>query len=285
MKLRPISTSLSLGLTLLLTACSAPESTEDLRIVTLGSAVTEIACALGATDSLVAVDSSSRFPANVNVLPKVGYFRTISAEGVLSMRPTLVLAGQGAGPETALTRIQEAGVQVLEVHKTPTMESVSRAIEEIGKALGREKEAGRLIADLNNQLRGAEKKRDSFEKNPRVVFLMSIVENGGLNAAGRGTAADEMIRLAGGVNVMADVSDYRSVSAEALASREPDVILYSAGFDGSPGEVGGRLNEPWAKATPAGLHGRTYPIDIGYYLVLGPRIGQAVHDLMALIHE
>lgn len=266
--------------------CGRSENGSDgERIVTLGASPTEIVYALGAGDSLVASDSSSRFPAEARSLPKVGYFRSISAEGVLGMRPTLVIAAHGAGPEHAMEQLELLDEKFLRMHETVSIEALEESIEEIGVALGRESAAKKLIRDLRRQLAEVEEKREKIDEVPRVLFLMNTGESGGLNAAGKNTAANEVIELAGGKNVLNDFEGYRTVSAEALVERQPDVILYSSGYDGSPGEIGARLNESWARSTPAGRNGRTYPIDISYYLVLGPRIGNALQDLMILLHD
>lgn len=266
--------------------CGASErKTGENRVVTLGASATEIVCALGAEADLVAVDNSSRFPLVVRSLPKVGYFRTISAEGVLGTRPTLVIAAHGTGPGHALGQLESVGVPLLRMSESVNVEALAQSITEIGVALGRESEAKKLNRHLASQLKAVAKKREALAEKPRVLFLMNTSDTGGLNAAGRNTAADEVIRLAGGENVIDDFAGYRAVSAEALLERQPEVILYSSGYDGSPGEIGARLNETWARSTPAGLEGRTYPIDIGYYLVLGPRAAEAIQDLMALIHD
>ena len=98
-----------------LLAFAAPQE----KIVTLGGDVTEIVYALGASSSLVARDSTSQWPQAANVLPDVGYLRQLNAEGILSMRPTLVLASAQAQREVAeqvqlQIRQQETNVEARE---------------------------------------------------------------------------------------------------------------------------------------------------------------------------
>src|SRR5690606_33392795 len=92
----PLWPSVFLGLLFLQPAFAAE------RIVTLGGDVTEIVFALGAGAAVVATDVSSVHPAAAAALPKLGYQRTLSAEGVLAQAPTLTLASDEAGPPPVL---------------------------------------------------------------------------------------------------------------------------------------------------------------------------------------
>ncbi len=83
------------------------------KIVTLGGDVTEIVYALGAQSALVARDSTSQWPQAANDLPDVGYLRQLNAEGILSMRPTLVLASAQAQPSLALKQVAQSQVKVV----------------------------------------------------------------------------------------------------------------------------------------------------------------------------
>jgi ABC-type hemin transport system substrate-binding protein len=85
---------------------------QEQRVVSVGGAITEIIYALGAEKKLVAVDTTSLHPKAALLLPKVGYMRTLSAEGVLSMRPSLVLATSEAGPPPVIAQLKSAGVKL-----------------------------------------------------------------------------------------------------------------------------------------------------------------------------
>ncbi|NBB77613.1 MAG: ABC transporter substrate-binding protein, partial [Bacteroidetes bacterium] len=105
------------------------------RIITLGGDVTETVFALGAGDRVVAVDASSNFPAEVNNLPKVPYVRQLTAEGILSLSPTLIISTEGAEPKNVIKQIRAAGMPILMVSDSPTPEGAIAKIETIGKAL------------------------------------------------------------------------------------------------------------------------------------------------------
>src|SRR5690606_30267932 len=82
------------------------------RVVTLGGTVTEIVYALDQGDRLVGDDQSSLYPEAATKLPRVGYYRAVPVEGVLALRPDLVLASEQAGPPEALARLKEVGIPV-----------------------------------------------------------------------------------------------------------------------------------------------------------------------------
>ncbi len=68
------------------------------RIVTIGGDVSEITYALGVGDLIVGRDSTSLNPKALKALPDVGYIRLLNAEGILALKPTLILSSQRAEP-------------------------------------------------------------------------------------------------------------------------------------------------------------------------------------------
>ena len=111
---RRLALALLLGLVPLACTPAPPqaEAPRSSRIVALGSPVTETLYALGVGDRVVGADLSSQHPAATAELPKVGYFRQFSPEGVLSLTPDLVLASDAAGPPVALERLRGAGLRL-----------------------------------------------------------------------------------------------------------------------------------------------------------------------------
>ncbi len=141
------------------------------RIVTLGGPVTEIVFALGAGKPVVAVDTSSSYPPEVRDLPQVGYQRTLSAEGVLALNPTLILATNEAGPPEAIQQLQDAGVDVLVLESEDTVEGVKEKIRGFARALGREAEGEALIARIEAALAEARAYVAESSERPRVMFI------------------------------------------------------------------------------------------------------------------
>ena len=165
-------------------------------LVAIGGAVPEIVCALGAGAQLVGVDTSSTYPEAVRQLPQVGYQRTLAAEGVLSLRPDLVLATAEAGPPVALAQLHTAEVPVLLVPVACTLEGVQERIELIARALGREAQGTRLWQSVKDDMAHARALLARPPTRPTVLFIYAR-GRGALNVSGRGTSAAAMIERPG----------------------------------------------------------------------------------------
>lgn len=190
------------------------------RIITLGGDVTEIVFELGAGEQLVARDSTSMHPKLAVKLPDVGYMRMLNAEGVLSQRPTLVLASELAKPSIALSQIEKNGVKVIKVTGKQSLEAIPEKITTIAKTVGKTEQGNLLIEQFNEQLA----KVDTSPLDKKVLFIMS---HGGVLplAAGQQTAADSLIRATGAKNAMQGFNSYRPLSQEGVIASQPDLII------------------------------------------------------------
>ena len=143
-------------------------------VLSLGGSVTEIVAALGQQHRLKARDSTSSYPPGVTDLPDVGYVRSLSPEGVLSVGPSLILSEEGAGPPEALDVIRAADVDFVEVPDALTTEGILRKIEVIGDALGVADRADGLAAEVETALSAAmaDAERPEADKK-RVLFVLS----------------------------------------------------------------------------------------------------------------
>lgn len=203
------------------------------RIVSLGGDVTEVVYALNAQRQLVAKDSTSTWPAAAQSLPDVGYIRQLNAEGILSLRPTLVLASAQAQPSLVLKKVAENKVKVVNVPGGYDLPAIEAKIDVIADALGKQSEGKALRHKLLQQIAQI----PSQPVNKRVLFILS---HGGMNTmvAGKQTAADGAIRAAGLENAMQSFDHYRSMSQEGVIASKPDLVVISAdGLKGMGGEA------------------------------------------------
>lgn len=254
------------------------------RIVSLGGAVTEIVFALGAGDQVVGVDTSSTYPKEkVEGLPKVGYQRRLAAEGVLSLKPTLVLATDEAGPPEAIQQLRDSGVTVLIVKDEDTVEGAKAKILAFGKALGKDEAAAALVKELDADLERAGELLKQVKSKPKVMFIYARGA-GTAQVAGLKTGAHMMIELAGGENAVTGYENYKPLTAEAAVAAAPDVILMLTRGLQSVGGIEGLLKEPGIAQTPAGQNNRIVDMDDEYLLAFGPRLGKAVIDLIYLLN-
>ena len=246
------------------------------RIVTLGGTVTEIVYALGGGAGIVGTDISSTYPEQARKLPQVGYQRTIAAEQVLSLSPTLIIASEDAGPPAAMEQLRNAGVRIEVIHGGHSVEGARERIAQIAKVLGEEQRGSALRDSLDADLAAASTVDTSHRA--RVVYV-NARGGGSLQVAGTGTAADAIITIAGGSNAVDAFSGYKPLTPEAAIGAAPEVILVSReGFE----QLGGAdaiAAMPGIAETPAGRTRRIVPVDDLYMLGFGPRMGKACADL------
>lgn len=259
-------------------AASAGDDGAPARVVSIGGAITEIVYALGAQDRLVARDSTSTFPREAQGLPDAGYMRALSAEGVMAMKPDLVLAIEGAGPPEQLAVLQSTGVRIETIPEGYDGNAIADKIRKVGVALGKGSEAEALATKVARDLAAAaENAGRPLAERKRVLFILSI-QDGRIQAAGRDTSAEAIIRLAGGENAVGDISGYKAITPEALAKARPDVILMMArGQHAVSAEQ--VFADPALALTPAARSKSLIVMDGLHLLGFGPRTADAVRML------
>lgn len=262
---------------------SQPSLPQSERIVAAGGAVTEILYALGLQDRIVGVDTTSLFPeAALKDKPNVGYVRALSAEGVLSLKPTLVVTIPNAGPPDILKLVGEAGVRIVQTLDDPSADGVVAKVREVGKLTGSMVEADRLAAAIQVRFDALTKARADLGKPKRVLFVLAL-QNGRPMVGGANSAADAMIRLAGGINAATAVEGYKPMTDEAVIASAPDVIMMmNRGNHASPAADVFAL--PAFIATPAATSKSLIVMDGLYLLGFGPRAADAAHDLMKALY-
>jgi iron complex transport system substrate-binding protein len=251
------------------------------RIVSIGGAVTETVFALGAQGQLAGVDTTSLFPVDATRLPQVGYARTLSAEGVLALKPQLLLASAEAGPPLVLAQLKSAGVRIEVLDEQHRFDGVLARTQRIGALCGREQQAAQLVARLQQDWAG--RPRPPAGSAPRVLFVLAHAA-GQLRVAGEGTAADAMITLAGARNALAGVQGYKPLTAEAALQAAPDVILCTDQGVQAQGGAEGLLQAPGLALTPAGRARRVATMEALLLLGFTPRLPQAVAELTRQLH-
>jgi len=254
------------------------------RTLALGSGIAEAVCELGACGSLIAVDQSARGVAAVAGLPQVGYFRALSLEPLLALEPTLVLASAHAGPPAVLAGLESAGVRVVTVPEEPTIQGLGAKLRAIGAALGLSAAAAAEAERIEGELTSLGEALAAIAARPRAVYLFGI-GGGGLQAAGQGTLADGLMRLAGLENGFAEAEGYHAISAEVLLMLQPDFILVGEQTLAAHGGVEGLQRLP-AFAGVLGQGGRTRVIhhDDARLLGLGPHTASEVLRIAVTAH-
>lgn len=239
--------------------CILPLSFSSLaaeRIVSIGGDVTQIIYALNAQSDLVARDSTSLHPEEVKKLPDVGYMRMLNPEGILALKPTLVLTTDLAKPALALQQVSENGVKVVEVTGKTELTAINQKISTIASALHRE-EAGKALQEkVSSELA-------AIPHSPLPVKVLFILAHQGMGtmAAGSGTSADSAIRAAGLQNAMASITRYQPLSQEGVVASAPQLVVVTT--DGMK-TVGGEDNLwklPGLALTPAAKNKQLLVVD------------------------
>lgn len=248
------------------------------RIVTIGGDITEIVYALGAGDRIIARDTTSSFPPEANAKPDVGYMRALSAEGVLSVKPDLIIAVEGSGPKDAITLLESASVPIVIVPERRSGDSIVAKVRLIADILGETEKGEKIAGTMATKFKALESAIGKIPENERkkAVFVMSL--NGGKPlAAGHNTAADAMINMAGGINPMAAVEGYKPASDEALIAAAPEVVVMMNSQSVPDPDV--VFDSPALRATPAAQNKALVTMDGLYLLGFGPRTADAARDL------
>lgn len=258
-----IKAAISLSLSVLATSALAND-----KIISAGSAVTELIFALEQQDSLVAIDVTSETPASIT-LPTIGYHRRLSAEGLLALGANRLIGSDEMGPATTLNQLESAGVKVDIVNTKPTPEGLMERIDEIAAITHSQAQASKLKQEVSQQIDTLKQNKHAQSKAKKVLFLL-IHEGRPANVAGRDTTPNAIIELAGGVNPAAEsISSYKPLSTEAMVEMQPDIILVSGRSYNKLGGAEEILKQmPLLAATPAGKNKQFIQID-GHALVGG----------------
>ena len=249
------------------------------RIVSIGGALTEIIYELGAEAALVGNDTTSYHPPQAENLPKVGYPRTLSAEGVLSLEPDLVILNDEAGPPAVIRQLESTGVAILRLKAGRTLQDVKHSVAVIGGAVGREARARELIKRIEADNLRLDALREAATVCDRTLFIMQPSAGGTPMAAGTDTAAAAFLELAGAGNVVKGYSGYKPLTPEAAVSLGPQVIVTTARGAASPDAESSLLKSPGLSLTPAAAARRLIAMDTLFMLGFGPRIVKAALEL------
>ena len=264
------------------------DGTKNQRIVCLSKHLTEMVFALGKGHNLVAVDLSSTFPDSAKLLKTVGYHRALSAEGIISMNPDLVIHSSDIGPENVLPQITKAGLNIKAFGGANTIDSAKILLRELGKYFGEDAKATALCTKMDTDIEKA--KIFLQNKNIKDTPTVMIIHFGRANniyfvMSGRKGVGDKMIELAGGKAVKYDAKGARQISAEAVATSNPDIILATDyGYD-QMGSMDKFINKiPGVALTNAGKNKRIIRFEEHDLIYFGPRSGDNIIKLINLIH-
>lgn len=262
----------------------AKDNEDSERWVIAGGSITELVYAIGAGNKVVGVDETTSYPEQTQALPHIGYWKQLSTEGILSLRPSTFVTWDDAEPKMVLRQLAQHNVKVISLPRTPaTFELMLKNIRTLAISLDKQKEAEALIGSLQSRLAVINAKNSQIKQKVKVMFFLS--PGGGIpQVAGKTSVADAILHLAGGENI-ATHENYRIYSAEAIIAANPELIIITT--QSQKNQTGGlRASEglasvPGVSMTQAWKNQRIIEIDQSLILGMGPRIVDAVE----LLHQ
>ncbi|MEU0145702.1 ABC transporter substrate-binding protein [Streptomyces sp. NPDC006288] len=258
------------------------------RIIPLTGSLSEIVFTLGFGKQVVARDITATFE-QAERLPVVTRAHDVSAESVLALRPTVVLADTTTGPAEAVAQIRDAGIALVVVEPAKELADVGRRTGTVAAALGVPSAGDELEARTESRIAAVRKGIPPRPEGggPRVAFLYLRGSASVYLLGGRESGASSLLEAAGAVDAgkaSGLTKDFTAITAEALAKAAPDAILVmSKGLD-SVGGVDGLVRIPGVAETPAGMDRRIVSVDDGVLLNYGPRTDRVLAELVEQLY-
>ena len=252
------------------------------RWVSAGGALSEWISALGGESKLVGVDTTSQHPESLKALPSIGYQRQLSAEGILSLRPQILVGTEETGPPPVLSQVRSAGVQVELFSAQPDLPTLQGNLQRLGKLLGADDQASQVFQAYQQQLDQQKIRVNRAQlkgKSPGVLLLLGHAGGKPL-IAGKNTAADWLLQQAGGHN-LATHTGYKPFSVESLVSLDPEVLVFAdRALTGDAARAALFKENPILSSTRAAKDGRVMELDPTLLVGgLGPRLPDAMKKL------
>lgn len=255
----------------------------ELRIASTAGVISETICALGHESSLVGVDITSTYPKSLSKLPKLGYARNINAEGILSLKPNLVLLGERSRTETLVEQLESAKVRVVFIPSPSKVEDAVVVIRKVAEAIGETDKGEALAKRVGAELAEVREKVAHSSMKPKAIFIYARGMKA-LFASGTGTAADEMMSASGAKNAVNGYASYQPLSAETVMAGNPDVLIaFGSGVDSVGGEDG-FWKLPGLRHCEAGKNRHLVQLDDGA-LSFGPRVAHFIAKVHREIFE
>jgi iron complex transport system substrate-binding protein len=253
---------------------------QPMRIVSAGASVTEILFALDHGNNIVAVDNTSVYPEGTKDLPKLGYFRQLSSEGVLSQMPTHLLGAAATGPASLLSQLEAAHIDVTIFSQDRSIDGLYAMITAIGAKVNASAQAQELNNTLEQQISAV--KAQATHENIYGLKALYIVANNdrGLTVAGKGSLPNALFNELGIVNIAQNISQYKVMDNEHIMLANPDMIFVASHAAANQQGINALCNHPAIKTTSAGQHCNIQPLNSSISLGLSPRIPNALQIIV-----
>jgi iron complex transport system substrate-binding protein len=247
------------------------------RIVSVAPTPTEILFAVGAGDQVVGVDDYSDFPAETVNLTKVGSY-TLNTEAIVALQPDLIVAGDLV-PRAQLEQLATQGIPYV-LFADRTLGDVFKTIRLAGVITGHVDDADQVATELSERVDAVKAKTLA----PNVTTPKVYVEYYPLWTYGPGSFGDDMIGLAGGINIAHNASsEYPEITNEFIIAQDPEIIVYTTGVMSTTTNTSIASRPGWENITAVETD-HIFSIDDNLLSRYGPRIVDGFEQLAAIIH-
>lgn len=251
------------------------------RVIVLANGVAEIIQSLNGQSIMVGRDISSTEDSLADI-PIVTSGHQVLPEKVISLNPDLVLIDASTGPKAAIATIKAAGIRVVETPESWSLGDLPKKVRAVGAAIGAPDRAELLVEQIELAI-----KTSKVKGSPRVAFLYLRGTSSVYLIGGSGSGADSLLQAIGAVDVGAQSLDrpFNTLTAESLASLNPDVILVMSKGLESVGGVQGLLKLPGVAQTKAGKNAAVIDVDDSLLLSFGPRTPSLIEALATALRK
>lgn len=238
------------------------------RITSAGGSITEIIYFLDTQKNLVAVDVTSNFPPEAKDLPSIGYVRQLSAEGILSLDPTIIIGEDDMGPPSVLEQIKRTNVEIQIIPENHSVEGILEKIECVSKIIGYDAKET-IQSSLNPKIKKLNEIKNAINKK-NVIYILGM-QSGSPLIAGKNTSGDGLIKISGGINPLSSFEGWKPVGTESIIEASPDLIIISERGLRGFGTIEDLRKHPALYLTPASKNNKIVAIDGMASLGFGPR--------------
>ena len=221
------------------------------RVVVAGGSIAEMLYALDVGGLIVAVDSTAAYLPETSALPSVGYVRNLSAEGILALKPSLILGEHDMGPVEVLNQISNVEVEVKRIEERHSTQGIVDKFICIARVLDKEGAAREILkSQFAEIVTSLEKANVASADLPRAALILNFVDNQPI-VAGANTSGDGVLRMAGAQNIFSNIEGWKPLSRELLIAANPEHLVVTERALKSIGGLEGMLADPLLASTDA----------------------------------
>ena len=264
--------------------CSKAKDTS--RIVVAGGSITEILFFLNESKNIVAVDTTSNYPEDAKNYPSIGYVRALSAEGVLSLNPTLIIGENDMGPENVLEQLKKTKIELRVLDEKNSVKGIQDKVSCIASILGKNKDDN---FEKNISLEKSVSKlkvisKANSKKNIRGLVIL-MMQGTSPVVAGRNTSGGDFLKMIGSKNTMSSFEGWKPAGKEAILLSNPNFILITKRATKSYGSLNSFLKESGIEMTEAARTQNVFSLDGMSFLGFGPRTINSGLEISDKIYE